>query len=71
MPLREISEVRGSMVLSIEGEPALEVLSTVAHALVDQPLVFVALADRARRKTACARRSCCAPCKASIRRDTA
>jgi len=32
------------MVLSIEGEPALEVLSTVAHALVDQPLVFVALA---------------------------
>ena len=44
MPLREISDVRGSMVLSIEGEPALEVLSTVAHALVDQPLVFVALA---------------------------
>jgi len=44
MPLREISAVRGSMVLSIEGEPALEVLSTVAHALVDQPLVFVALA---------------------------
>ena len=44
MPLREISEVRGSMVLAIEGEPALEVLSTVAHALVDQPLVFVALA---------------------------
>ena len=42
-PLREISEVRGPMVLSIEGEPALEVLSTVAHALVDQPLVFVAL----------------------------
>jgi small ligand-binding sensory domain FIST len=44
MPLREISEVRGAMVLAIEGEPALEVLSTVAHALVDQPLVFVALA---------------------------
>jgi small ligand-binding sensory domain FIST len=44
MPLREISEVRGPMVLSVEGEPALEVLSTVAHALVDQPLVFVALA---------------------------
>jgi small ligand-binding sensory domain FIST len=44
MPLREISAVRGPMVLSIEGEPALEVLSTVAHALVDQPLVFVALA---------------------------
>ena|SRR6185369_6060978 len=44
MPLREISAVRGSMVLAIDGEPALEVLSTVAHALVDQPLVFVALA---------------------------
>ena len=44
MPLREISEARGPMVLAIEGEPALEVLSTVAHALVDQPLVFVALA---------------------------
>jgi small ligand-binding sensory domain FIST len=43
MPLREISAVRGSMVLTIDGEPALEVLSTVAHALVDQPLVFVAL----------------------------
>ena len=28
MPLREISEVRGPMVLAIEGEPALEVLST-------------------------------------------
>lgn len=47
MPLREISEVRGPMVLSIAGEPALEVLSTVAHALVDQPLVFVALATEA------------------------
>jgi len=47
MPLRTISEVRGPMVLSIEGEPALEVLSTVAHALVDQPLVFVALATEA------------------------
>lgn len=45
MPLREISEVRGPMVLSIEGEPALEVLSAVAHALVAQPLVFVALAS--------------------------
>jgi len=44
MPLREISDARGPMVLAIEGEPALEVLSTVAHALVDQPLVFVALA---------------------------
>jgi small ligand-binding sensory domain FIST len=45
MPLREITKTRGSMVLSIEGEPALEVLSAVAEALVDQPLVFVALAN--------------------------
>jgi len=44
MPLREISAVSGAMVLSIDGEPALEVLSAVAHALVDQPQVFVALA---------------------------
>jgi len=51
MPLREITEVRGSMVLSIEGEPALEVLSTVAHALVDQPLVFVALATELGRES--------------------
>jgi small ligand-binding sensory domain FIST len=45
MPLREITEARASMVLSIEGEPALEVLSAVAHDLVDQPLVFVALSS--------------------------
>jgi len=38
MPLREIQEVR-AMVLSIEGEPALEVLSIRRNVLVDQPLV--------------------------------
>jgi small ligand-binding sensory domain FIST len=44
MPLRVITKTRGSMVLEIEGEPALETLSSVAEGLVDQPLVFVALA---------------------------
>ena len=44
MPLRTISKTRGSMVLEIEGAPALEVLSSVADNLEDQPLVFVALA---------------------------
>jgi small ligand-binding sensory domain FIST len=44
MPLKIISKTRGSMVLEIEGAPALEVLSSVAGGLEDQPLVFVALA---------------------------
>lgn len=44
MPLKVITKTRGSMVLEIEGVPALEVLSSVAENLVDQPLVFVALA---------------------------
>jgi small ligand-binding sensory domain FIST len=44
MPLKVISKTRGSMVLEIEGVPALEVLSSVADNLQDQPLVFVALA---------------------------
>ncbi|RYZ06598.1 MAG: hypothetical protein EOO73_14940 [Myxococcales bacterium] len=44
MPLKVISKTRGSMVLEIEGAPALEVLSSVANNLEDQPLVFVALA---------------------------
>lgn len=44
MPLRVITKTRGSMVLEIEGAPALEVLSSVADNLQDQPLVFVALA---------------------------
>jgi small ligand-binding sensory domain FIST len=44
MPLKVISKTRGSMVLELEGAPALEVLSSVADNLEDQPLVFVALA---------------------------
>lgn len=44
MPLKVITKTRGSMVLEIEGAPALEVLSSVADNLQDQPLVFVALA---------------------------
>lgn len=47
MPLKTISKTRGSMVLEIEGAPALEVLSSVADNLEDQPLVFVALAPPA------------------------
>lgn len=46
MPLKVISKTRGSMVLEIEGAPALEVLSSVADNLEDQPLVFVALAPQ-------------------------
>jgi small ligand-binding sensory domain FIST len=49
MPLKVISKTRGSMVLEIEGAPALEVLSSVADNLEDQPLVFVALAPPAVR----------------------
>lgn len=48
MPLKAITKTRGSMVLEIEGVPALEVLSSVADNLEDQPLVFVALAPPAR-----------------------
>jgi small ligand-binding sensory domain FIST len=44
MPLKFISKTRGSMVLEIEGAPALDVLSSVAENLEDQPLIFVALA---------------------------
>jgi small ligand-binding sensory domain FIST len=44
MPLKIITKTRGSMVLEIEGAPALEVLSSVAEGLENQPLVFVALA---------------------------
>jgi small ligand-binding sensory domain FIST len=49
MPLKIISKTRGSMVLEIEGAPALEVLSSVAGNLDDQPLVFVALARQERQ----------------------
>ncbi|HEX2871013.1 MAG TPA: FIST C-terminal domain-containing protein [Polyangiaceae bacterium] len=48
MPLKTITKTRGSMVLEIEGAPALEVLSSVADNLEDQPLVFVALAPPVR-----------------------
>lgn len=51
MPLKVISKTRGSMVLEIEGAPALEVLSSVADSLEDQPLVFVALAPPAPEST--------------------
>lgn len=45
MPLRRITEASGSMILSVEGEGALEVLSAVAADLVNQPLVFVVLSN--------------------------
>ncbi len=48
MPLKTITKTRGSMVLEIDGAPALEVLSSVADNLEDQPLVFVALAPALR-----------------------
>lgn len=44
MPLRRVTEVRGAMVLSIEGDPALDVLQSVAADLPNQPLVLVAIA---------------------------
>jgi small ligand-binding sensory domain FIST len=44
MPLARITETRGSMVVSIENEPALDVLSATAQELAEQPLVFVVLA---------------------------
>ncbi len=45
MPLRRITDSAGSMVLELEGEPALDVLSTVAEGLADQPLIFAVLAE--------------------------
>lgn len=45
MPLRTVTELNGNLVLSIEGEPALEVLRTAAADVTHQPLVLVALAD--------------------------
>src|SRR5690606_20986529 len=44
MPLTRITEVRGSMVLELEGERALDVLAASAEGLEARPLVFVALA---------------------------
>jgi len=45
MPLRRISECRGSMITQIEDEPALDVLSAVGQELSDQPLILAVLAD--------------------------
>jgi small ligand-binding sensory domain FIST len=47
MPLRTITELDGGLVLSLEGEPALDVLKTAAAGLVHQPLVLVALSEAA------------------------
>jgi small ligand-binding sensory domain FIST len=46
-PLMRITAARGPMILEIEGSQALEVLSTAAGGLTDQPLVFVVLAPEA------------------------
>jgi len=45
MPLRTITETRGSLVTRIGVEPALDVLSTVGEPLEGQPLIFAALAS--------------------------
>lgn len=45
MPLRTISETRGALVTQIEGEPALDVLTSVGESLAGQPLVFAVLSD--------------------------
>lgn len=43
-PLRRITRVRGSMVLELGGEPALDVLTRIGSSLQGQPLVFTVLA---------------------------
>ncbi|HEY4157971.1 MAG TPA: FIST C-terminal domain-containing protein [Polyangiaceae bacterium] len=45
MPLREITAAQGALVLAVDGEPTLEVLSAAARGLTNQPLVLVALAE--------------------------
>jgi small ligand-binding sensory domain FIST len=45
-PLSRITECRGSMVLAIEDEPALDVLSAVGSDLQEEPLVVAVLADK-------------------------
>lgn len=45
VPLRRITGTRGSMVVEIEGEPALDLLTEVGAELGDQPLVFAVLAE--------------------------
>lgn len=47
MPLRRITETRGSMLISIEDEPALDVLTTVGQSVSDEPLIFAVLAPEA------------------------
>ncbi len=47
MPLRTITEIQGGLVLSLEGEPALDVLKSAAADLAHQPLVLVAISDAA------------------------
>jgi small ligand-binding sensory domain FIST len=47
MPLSPITEVRGAAVLRIDGEPALDVLRSVATGLEGQPLVLAVLAPPA------------------------
>ncbi|MEO8178542.1 MAG: FIST C-terminal domain-containing protein [Deltaproteobacteria bacterium] len=44
-PLRPISKARGSLVLELGGEPALDVLTQFGHNLKGQPLVFTVLAQ--------------------------
>ena len=47
MPLSPITEARGAAVLRIDGEPALDVLRSVASGLEGQPLVLAVLAPPA------------------------
>lgn len=44
-PLRPITRISGSMILEIDGEDALDVLSAAGQQLGGQPLIFVALAN--------------------------
>ncbi len=45
LPLGRITGTRGSMVVEIDGRPALDLLSEVGSELSDQPLVFAVLAE--------------------------
>lgn len=45
VPLGRITGTRGSMVVEIDGRPALDLLSEVGAELSDQPLVFAVLAE--------------------------
>ena len=48
MPLRRITETRGSMVTRIEGEAALDVLTAIGNEVSGQPLVLAVLAPEER-----------------------